>query len=106
MDEDKRDEEQEVRDADADTRDVGEEEKTDEEQVVRDTDADTKDLERRFDSLDEALGKALGLLEKIAAAQSVIVESAPVVDTDDDDDGVEEASEDLDALDLDMSDLD
>lgn len=107
MDEDeKRDEEQEVRDTDADTRDVDDSEKRDEEQAVRDTDADTKDVDRRLDRIEEMISRLTGKLDKISDAQSVLVESGAIVDMEPDpteDDGAS-AARDNDILDLTIND--
>lgn len=102
-DEAKRDEEQEVRDSDADTEDTERVEKTDEEQTVRDTDADTKSIESRLDFIEDMMQRIMGTVTKVADAQSVLVESGAVIDTADedpsDDDGMSASGVD-DVLDL------
>lgn len=81
-DAEKRDEEQEVSDTDADTRDEDAASKTDEEQVVRDTDSDTKAVDSRLDAIEDMLQRMNGTLQKVVSAQSVLVESGAIVDTD------------------------
>lgn len=101
--ESKRDEEQVVRDSDADTKDTERSEKTDEEQTVRDTDADTRDIDSRLDSIEQLMQRMSGTLTKLVDAQSVLVESGAVIDTTDedpsDDDGMGSSGID-DVLDL------
>lgn len=91
-DEDKRDEEQEVRDSDADTRDVEEAEKTDEEQEVRDTDADTRDVTSRLDEMWDMMQRMNGTLTKLSDGYAAIATSGTITDTTDidptDDDGM------------------
>lgn len=104
----KRDEEQVVRDTDADTRDVGEEGKTDVEQVVRDTDTDTRDVDSRLDAIEDMLQRLNGTLQKVVTAQSAIVDTGAIVDVDDtdpsDDDGIGRARPG-DTLDLSIDNL-
>lgn len=105
-DADKRDEEQEVSDNDADTRDTEEAEKRDEEQTVRDTDADTASVDSRLDALESMVQRMSGKLDKIVDAQSVLVESGAIIDSADDpsdDDGIEPPSAE-DVLDLRIND--
>lgn len=102
-DEAKLDEEQEVRDSDADTKDTERAEKTDEEQTVCDTDADTKNIDSRLDFIEQMMQRMNGTLTKLVDAQSVLVESGAVIETADedpsDDDGMSASSVD-DVLDL------
>lgn len=91
----KRDEEQEVRDNDADTKDTEQSEKTDEEQTVRDTDADTKNIDSRLNSMEEMMQRMNGTLNKLVSTQSTLVGNGVIYDVDDsdpsDDDNVDTA---------------
>lgn len=99
----KRDEEQEVFNSNADDDDIGSVEKTDEEQTVRDTDFDISNIDARLDSIEQMMQRVIGTMNKLADAQSVLVESGAVIDTVDedpsDDDGMSASAVD-DVLDL------
>ena len=99
----KRDEEQEVFNSNADDDDIGSVEKTDEEQTVRDTDFDTSNIDSRLDSIEQMMQRVIGTMNKLADAQSVLVESGAVIDTVDEDpsdnDGMSASAVD-DVLDL------
>lgn len=99
----KRDEEQEVFNSNADDADIGSVEKTDEEQTVRDTDFDTSNIDSRLDSIEQMMQRVIGTMNKLADAQSVLVESGAVIDTVDEDpsdyDGMSASTVD-DVLDL------
>lgn len=107
-DAEKRDEEQEVRDADADTRDTEQSEKRDEGQEVRDADADTKDVDSRLAAMEDMIQRMNGTLQKLADAQSAIVGAGTIIDVDDadpsDDDGMG-APDVRDVLDLSINDI-
>lgn len=98
-----RDEDREVFNSNADDDDIGSVEKTDEEQTVRDTDFDTSNIDSRLDSIEQMMQRVIGTMNKLADAQSVLVESGAVIDTVDedpsDDDGMSASAVD-DVLDL------
>lgn len=98
-----RDEEQEVFNSNADDDDICSVEKTDKEQTVRDTDFDTSNIDSRLDSIEQMMQRVIGTMNKLADAQSVLVESGAVIDTVDedpsDDDGMSASAVD-DVLDL------
>lgn len=107
-DAEKRDEEQEVRDADADERDSEQAEKRDEEQEVRDADADTKDVDSRLNAIEDMVQRINGTLQKLVSTQAAIVDTGAIVDVDDtdptDDDGMG-APQVKDVLDLSIDNL-
>jgi hypothetical protein len=45
---------------------------------------DTKSINSRLDGLEDMITRVMGQIEKISAAQSVLVESGAIVDTSDD----------------------
>lgn len=104
---DKRDEEQEVRDTDADAKDTEQAEKADEEQTVRDTDADTSAIDSRLDAMEDMIQRMSGTLSKMAASMSAVVGNGVIYDVDDtdasDDDGADSAKRDV--LDLSIDDI-
>lgn len=106
-DAEKRDEEQEVRDGDADTKDTEQAEKADEEQAVRDTDADTKNIDSRLNAMEDMMQRMNGTLNKLTSSMSAVVGNGVIYDVDDtdasDDDGVDSAKRDV--LDLSIDDI-
>lgn len=100
---DRRDEEQEVSDTDADTRDVEDAGKADEEQEVRDADADTRDVTSRLDEMWDMMQRMNGTLTKLSDGYAAIATSGTITDTTDpdptDDDGIG-SSDVRDVLDL------
>lgn len=88
-----------VEDSDTDTRDTENSEKTDEEQVVRDTDADTSVMDERLDRIEQNQAKLMASVQRLIDAQSVLVESGAIIDADPDpseDDGISNIEDDFD----------
>lgn len=106
-DAEKRDEEQVVKDTDADVKDTESSEKTDEEQTVRDTDADTKAIDSRLNAMEDMMQRMNGTLTKLTSSMSAVIGNGVIYDVDDtdtsDDDGVGTAKKDV--LDLAIDDI-
>lgn len=80
----KRDEEQEVRDTDADVKAVEKSEKVDEEQEVRDTDADTSDVIKRISDLTDSLSEMRMQVSSMRDMFSAFIDGGAVIRESDD----------------------